>query len=71
MRILSLVMALALGAAAQASPLDEYWEHLTTLCGKAFAGELMMHPEGELGFVDKALVMHVRDCSAAPWGWED
>lgn len=64
MRIPVMILALAMGSPVAASPLDEYWSHLTSLCGKAFAGELVTHPEGETGFVGHALVMHVRDCSA-------
>jgi hypothetical protein len=63
MRPAVLIISLALGATAHASPVDEYWSNLTSLCGKAFEGELMEHPEGEDGFVGHALVMHVRDCS--------
>ena len=64
--ITALILSLALGisSAASASPLDTYWENLGKLCGKAFEGELITHPEGETGFVGHALVMHVRDCSA-------
>jgi len=64
MRIIVMITALAMGTSVAASPLDEYWDNLSSLCGKAFAGELVEHPEGELGFVGHALVMHVRDCSA-------
>jgi hypothetical protein len=63
MRIPVLILALATGGTAVASPVDAYWDNLTSLCGKAFKGELMEHPEGEDGFVGHALVMHVRDCS--------
>jgi len=45
-----------------ASPADEFWSNLEALCGQAFEGELITHPEGENGFVDQRLVMHVRDC---------
>ncbi|MCH8478244.1 MAG: hypothetical protein LAT56_09895 [Wenzhouxiangella sp.] len=45
-----------------ANPLDEYWSNLESLCGQAFEGELITHPEGEDGFVRHRLVMHVRDC---------
>lgn len=66
MRYLHVVTAAALlcfSASAAASPLDSYWERLQSLCGQAFAGELITHPEGETGFVDQELVMHVRACS--------
>lgn len=64
MRAAVLIFSLALGATVHASPVDEYWENLSVLCGKAYRGELMEHPEGENGFVGHDLVMHVRDCSA-------
>jgi hypothetical protein len=54
--------ALAMAGTAAANPLDSYWENLQALCGKAFEGQLITHPEGELGFVGQRLVMHVRDC---------
>ncbi len=54
------LLLLALGV--QAGPLDEYWANLESLCGQAFEGTLITHPEGETGFVDQRLVMHVRDC---------
>lgn len=63
MRIPLSVLALSMSATVVASPLDEYWQNLQALCGQAFAGELITHPEGEDGFVGQALVMHVRDCS--------
>jgi hypothetical protein len=62
MRVPILLLAIFLGTAAHATPLDEYWDKLSSLCGKAFEGELITHPEGEDGFVGHRLVMHVRDC---------
>ena len=50
-------------AAGHAGPVDDYWAHLSSLCGKAFAGELVLEPEGEDSFAGQELVMHVRDCS--------
>lgn len=61
-KVLLAAASLGLVATVQANPLDEYWENLNTLCGLAFEGELITHPEGETGFVDQRLVMHVRDC---------
>ncbi len=65
MRILLSVLALSMPATVMASPLDEYWQNLQSLCGQAFAGELITHPEGEDDFVGQTLVMHVRDCTDA------
>lgn len=59
------ITALGLGlsfAASASTPLDEYWDNLQALCGNAYEGELITHPEGETGFVGHRLVMHVRDC---------
>lgn len=55
-------VALVVAVGAQAGPLDEYWDSLESLCGQAFEGTLITHPQGETGFVDQRLVMHVRDC---------
>lgn len=62
MRVPILLLATSLGTVAHATPLDEYWNKLSGLCGKAFEGTLITHPEGEDGFVGHRLVMHVRDC---------
>jgi len=43
-------------------PVHRFWSHLEALCGQAFEGELVRHPDGETDFVGKRLVMHVRDC---------
>ncbi len=63
MRTATIAISLLFGTAAWASPADEYWSNLTDLCGKAFEGELIEHPEGEEDFVGQELVMHVKDCS--------
>ncbi len=62
MRVLWLSSVLLIPMVALASPADEYWDNLLELCGNAYEGELITHPEGETGFVDQRLVMHVRDC---------
>jgi hypothetical protein len=43
-------------------PVHRFWNHLDALCGQAFEGQLIDHPEGETDFVGQRLVMHVRDC---------
>ncbi len=52
--------AIARGDRAQ----DAFWASLQTLCGNAFAGQLMQAPPGDDSFSGHALVMHVRECSA-------
>lgn len=63
MRIALPLLALfsATNVAAE-DPVERFWANLSELCGQAFEGELVQHPEGETGFVGQRLVMHVRDC---------
>jgi hypothetical protein len=44
------------------SPQDTFWDELTKLCGKAFAGTVAAAPPDDTTFKDKALTMHVRAC---------
>lgn len=64
---LPLLLALVLAAPAVAheppDPVQAWWDSVSALCGKAFTGTLEMAPAGDTGFVDKTLVMHVRDCT--------
>ncbi len=56
---------LGFAATANASTtLDQYWSALQALCGKAYAGRLVLSPPGDDSFAGQALKMHVRDCSA-------
>lgn len=61
-KLITVFSALAVNLSAMASPLDEYWSSLESLCGHAYEGTLITHPEGETNFVGHRLVMHVRDC---------
>lgn len=49
---------------APATPADVFWTRLTALCGKAFEGRVVEAPAGDTSFVNRTLVMHVRDCGA-------
>lgn len=53
---------LSFGLAAPAAAGDGFWDRLSTLCGQAFAGELVRAPEGDTSFEGRALSMHVRSC---------
>lgn len=64
MRLLLLALLLIPISSAHASPQDEWWNTLQTLCGKAFAGEQRYAPPGDTSFEGKALLMHVRSCEA-------
>jgi len=63
LRILVFAAFTTLAAPVAASPLDDFWAKLQTLCGNAYAGELILEPDGEPGFADQDLVMHVRECT--------
>jgi hypothetical protein len=52
-----------LASPAFAAPLDDYWNTLQTLCGKAYQGRLALAPPGDDSFSGKKLVMHVRSCT--------
>lgn len=65
------ILSLFLGTAACSAPApvppvpaDEFWTRLTALCGKAFEGRVVEAPAGDTSFVNRPLVMHVRDCGA-------
>ena len=69
MKTLSIALAICLvplTAVAQPSgdPRDAWWDSLTSLCGKAFAGEMtgFARPADD-GWLGQVVVMHVRACS--------
>jgi hypothetical protein len=72
MRTLAAPLTVVLLAAACApppgpAPLPEqgaFWSALRSHCGNAYAGRLVEAPAGDTAFAGKALVMHVRACSA-------
>ena len=46
------------------SPQAQFFDRLTSLCGKAFEGRIASPPvAADASFAGKKLVMHVRDCS--------
>ncbi|MEX0915509.1 MAG: hypothetical protein WD397_05420 [Wenzhouxiangellaceae bacterium] len=66
--LIALAMCLApLPGIAQSTdqdPRDAWWESLSALCGKAFAGEMtgFSRPADD-GWLGQPVVMHVRECS--------
>lgn len=61
---LAFIVALSCCATAPASPQDEFFARLTTLCGQAFAGHLVSADAADAGFASQPLAMHVRECGA-------
>ncbi|SMF61620.1 hypothetical protein [Allosphingosinicella indica] len=66
----TILLAAALGvagcatASTPANPQDAFFDRLSALCGKAFAGRIASPAvEADADFAGKALVMHVRECS--------
>jgi hypothetical protein len=52
------------GVFATADPQDEWWDHLQSLCGQAFAGEMVnFDPEMDEGWLNRDVIMHVRECT--------
>jgi hypothetical protein len=63
--IASLVLAGCAHSPVPATPQDAFFARLSSLCGKAFAGDIASPPvEADASFAGKTLVMHVRECSA-------
>ncbi len=56
--ILFVIAVLVSGVSAQS---EKFWDSLQSICGKAFAGEIIHAPQDDQ-FRGKKLVMHVRSC---------
>lgn len=63
MKFIVAVLAMASATSVLGSPADDYWSRITALCGQAFSGKVLAHPEGENDFAGQRLLMHVRDCT--------
>lgn len=49
---------------AEVSPQTEWWDNMMSLCGNAYAGEMVQYDEeADQGWLDVAVIMHVRECS--------
>lgn len=66
MRSILLAALLLAGCASRpaAAPQDFFFNRLSALCGKAFAGRVETDDPADAAFAGQALVMHVRGCSA-------
>ena len=60
-----LLVALLAVSNASANPEDAFWQQLSELCGKAYAGSIPAPQPQDSDFAKERLVMHVRDCSAS------
>lgn len=56
-------LAAALPTSAEGGHAGDWWQRLQSLCGHAYAGELVRAPAGDDTFRDRRVVMHVRDCT--------
>lgn len=65
MRTLILTALLLAGCAprATATPQDQFFDRLSSLCGQAFAGTVETKDPADADFAGKPLVMHVRSCT--------
>lgn len=60
--VLAAVAALSTPGAAPAQ--DAFFQNLTALCGKRFAGKLVSSDAADAAMASQPMTMHVRDCSA-------
>ncbi|WP_309601659.1 hypothetical protein [Sphingomonas sp.] len=61
----SLALLATAGCATAPAPDRDFFTNLSSLCGKAFEGRITSPPAAaDASFASKALVMHVRECSA-------
>jgi hypothetical protein len=60
---LLVVGLLAFASAQAATPQDEFWQRLQSLCGQAFVGKMVEGTAAsDAAFAEQRLVMHVRAC---------
>jgi len=45
-----------------AAPIDDWWSHLSALCGKAFDGRMVSSDPVDAAFAEQTMTMHVRLC---------
>lgn len=64
--VLALVLLAGCASSPPREPQDAFFQRLSSLCGKSFAGRITVDtpaPTAADPFAGKPLVMHVRDCS--------
>jgi hypothetical protein len=62
--LLSGLLIAAASSAVEPDPRDEFFDQISALCGKAFAGEMTgFSRPSDAGWLDREVVMHVRQCS--------
>lgn len=59
--LILVILILVFNTSAQTDDDQKFWASLQTICGKAFAGEIL-HAPADDSFRGKKLVMHVRAC---------
>lgn len=64
-KIITLIAFFGLAAcnSETTQPQDQFFSHLSSLCGKAFAGKLVSDDTADADWRDKPMVMHVRQCT--------
>lgn len=48
---------------SRTGPGDSLWQALVPYCGEAFRGELVASRDGDEGFADREVTVHLRECS--------
>lgn len=62
--LLALVLGGCVSAPDPMSPADRFFQRMSTLCGKSFAGKMTAGNESDTSFATAYLQAHARECSA-------
>jgi len=62
--LLTLVLSGCVSAPDTLSPANQFFERMSTLCGKSFAGKMTAGNESDTSFATADLQAHARECSA-------
>jgi hypothetical protein len=57
-----MLAAVLLMSGCRRSTVDQAWQELASMCGKAYRGTVVEAPAGDTTFAGRELVMHVREC---------
>jgi hypothetical protein len=62
--LLAMVLSGCVSAPDPKTPADQFFQRLSTLCGKSFGGKMIAGNESDISFATVDLQAHARECSA-------
>jgi hypothetical protein len=62
--LLALVLSGCVSTPAQISPADQFFQRMSGLCGKSFAGKMTAGNDSDASFATSELQAHARECTA-------